>query len=80
MIEAFFRVAKQDGLFPNDLDIFDTVRRLVEFYINEYNARLAHSARKGRTPDKCLFGRAIELPDKLAGDRAKAKKGQDSRE
>lgn len=52
MIETFFRVAKHNWLFVNDLDTIATVRRLIEFYITEHNTKLRHSALNGRTPDE----------------------------
>ncbi len=35
MIEAFWRVMKHQWIFLNSLDSLATLRRLVEFYINE---------------------------------------------
>ena len=66
MIEAFFRRIKHQWLFLNELDTISTVRRLVAFYVTEYNKRLPHSALRGRTPDEVYFGTADEVPDQLA--------------
>ena len=73
MVEAFFRVAKHNWLYLNNLDDIATVRRLVEFYINEHNSKLPHSALHGRTPDEVYFGRAASLPRELAAARAEAR-------
>ena len=73
MIEAFFRIAKHYWIHLNDPDSVATVRRLVDFYINEYNTKLPHSALNGRTPDEVYFGRAADLPKRLAAGRANAR-------
>ncbi len=73
MIEAFFRVAKHNWLFLNDLDTVATVRRLVAFYITEHNSRLPHSALGGRTPDEVYFDRATDVPEELAAGRLAAR-------
>ena len=73
MIEAFFRVAKHNWLFLNDLDTAATVRRLVQFYVAEHNGRLPHSALGGRTPDEVYFDRAADVPEKLAAGRLAAR-------
>ena len=73
MIEAFFRVAKHNWLFLNDLDTPATVRRLVEFYVTEHNTRLPHSALKGRTPDEVYFDQKTDILEKLAAARVCAR-------
>lgn len=73
MVEAFFRIAKHHWIHFNELDTFATVRRLVEFYITDYNTKLPHSALDGRTPDEVYFGRAADLPKRLAQARANAR-------
>ena len=73
MIEAFFRRIKHQWLFLNELDTISTVRRLVAFYVTEYNERLPHSALSGRTPDEAYFGTADDVPDQLARARIEAR-------
>ena len=73
MIEAFFRLAKHNWLFRHNLDTIETVRRLVEFYVNEHNSSLPHRAHRGRTPDEVYFGRESDVPDKLAKARLAAR-------
>ena len=44
MIEARWRSLKHQWLFLHSLDSVTTVRRLVEFYVQEHNQVLPHSA------------------------------------
>jgi putative transposase len=57
MIEAWWRSLKHQWLFLHSLDSVGTVRRLVEFYVEEHNTVLPHSAFRGQTPDEMYFGR-----------------------
>jgi hypothetical protein len=68
--------AKHGWLFLHNLDSIATVRRLVEFYVTEYNTVLPYSAHAGRTPDEVYFERAVELPDQLAAATAKAREAR----
>jgi transposase InsO family protein len=56
MIEAWWRSLKHQWLFLHALDSMATVRRLVAFYVDEYNQVLPHSAFRGQTPDEMYFG------------------------
>jgi hypothetical protein len=56
MIEAWWRSLKHQWLFLHPLDSVTTVRRLVEFYVDEHNRVLPHSAFRGQTPDEMHFG------------------------
>ncbi len=44
MIESWWRVLKHQWLFLNTLDSAASVRKLVEFYVEEHNTRLPHHA------------------------------------
>ena len=55
MIEAWWRTLKHQWLFLHSLDSVTTVRRLVEFYVQEHNQVLPHSAFHGQTPDEMYF-------------------------
>ena len=50
------------------------VRKLVDFYVEEHNARLPHSAFCGQTPDEMYFGTGDNVPAKLADARRAARK------
>jgi Integrase core domain len=50
MIEAWRRSLKHQWLFFHSLDSVATVRRLMAFYVHEYNTVLPHSAFRGQTP------------------------------
>ena len=74
MVEAVFRRLKHQWLYLNELDTIDAVRRLVEFYVDEYNSTLPHSAHGERTPDEVYFGTDEDLPAKLAAAREEARR------
>jgi len=76
LIERFWLSAKHNWLFLNDLRNLSTVRRLVAFYIEQYNAILPHSALNGRTPDEVYFGVATDTHDKLAAARSRAREAR----
>ncbi|MFT5039414.1 MAG: hypothetical protein ACI8TX_000362 [Hyphomicrobiaceae bacterium] len=48
---------KHQWLFLHRLESTTAVRRLVEFYVPEYNETIPHSAFSGQTPDEVYFGR-----------------------
>jgi hypothetical protein len=80
MIEAFWRVLKHQWLFLNHLRALATPRRLVEFYVNQPNSVLPHSAFQGRTPDEMVFGTGEEIPSQLAAAREKARQARPRKE
>jgi len=45
------------------------VRRLVAFYVRQYNELMPHNALDFQTPDEVYFGRAQDLPCQLANAR-----------
>jgi len=61
-------------LFINHLDNIVTLRRLIEFYVNERNQRMPHSASDGQTPDEMYFGRGATILDELAERRRDARR------
>ena len=65
MIEAWWRSLKHQWLFLHSLDSVSTVQRLVEFYVEEHNTVLPHSAFRGQTPDEMYFGRGDAVPPDL---------------
>src|SRR5215472_766292 len=65
MIEAWWRSLKHQWLFLHSLDSVTTVRRLVEFYVDEHNRVLPHSAFRGQTPDEMYFGTGDAVPADL---------------
>jgi hypothetical protein len=74
MIEAWWRVLRFGWLFINQLDNIATLRRLIEFYVNEHNQRMPHGALDGQTPDEMYFGRGATIPDELAKKRREARR------
>jgi putative transposase len=70
MIEAWWRSLKHQWLFLHSLDSVTTVRRFVEFYVQEHNRVLPHSAFRGQTPDEMYFGRGDAVPADLTDGRA----------
>ena len=59
-------------LFLNTLDSLSSVKKLIAFYINEYNAKLPHSAFRGQTPDEMYFGAGDGIADDLESKRVTA--------
>ena len=76
MIEAWWRSLKHHWLFLNRLDTISRVRKLVEFYVQEHNGRLPHSAFRGQTPDEMYFGKGAAVPEQLEADRATARRSR----
>jgi len=76
MIEAWWRALKHHWLFLNRLDTIPRVRKLIEFYVQEHNGRLPHSAFRGQTPDEMYFGKGAAVPEKLAADRCTARRSR----
>lgn len=74
MVEAVFRRLKNQWLYLNEFDTIESVRRLIAFYVNEYNSALPHSAHGERTPDEAYFGAEEDLPAKLAATRQEARR------
>jgi hypothetical protein len=73
MIEAWWRSLKHQWLFLHSLDSVTTVRRLVEFYVQEHNRVLPHSAFRGQTPDEMYFGRGDAVLADLTARAAAAR-------
>jgi putative transposase len=76
MIEAWWRTLKHQWLFLHSLDSVTTVRRLVEFYVQEHNGVLPHSAFRGQTPDEMYFGTGDAVPVDLATRAADARRAR----
>ena len=76
MIEAWWRSLKHHWLFLHSLDSVTTVRRLVEFYVQEHNQVLPHSAFRGQTPDEMYFGTGDAVPGDLTTRAAAARKAR----
>jgi len=52
------------------------VRRLVAFYVQQYNELMPHSALNFRTPDEVYFGKAEDVPRKLSVARRAAREAR----
>jgi putative transposase len=76
MIEAWWRALKHQWLFLHSLDSVATVRRLVEFYVQEHNGLLPHSAFRGQTPDEMYFGTGDAVPADLTTRAASARRAR----
>jgi putative transposase len=76
MIEAWWRSLKHQWLFLHSLDSVATVRRLVEFYVQEDNQVLPHSAFRGQTPDEMYFGTGDAVPTELTTRAAAARRAR----
>ena len=76
MIEAWWRSLKHQWLFLHALDSVTTVRRLVEFYVQEHNRVLPHAAFRGQTPDEMYFGTGEAVPADLTTRVAAARRAR----
>jgi Integrase core domain len=76
MIEAWWRSLKHQWLFLHSLDSVATFRRLVAFYVHEYNTVLPHSAFRGQTPDEMYFGTGDAVPADLTSRTAAARRAR----
>jgi hypothetical protein len=76
MIEAWWRSLKHQWLFLHSLDSVTTVRRLVEFYVQEHNRVPRHSAFRGQTPDEMYFGTGDAVPADLTAHGAAARRAR----
>ena len=76
MIEAWWRSLKHQWLFLHPLDSVATIRRLVTFYVDEYNHVLPHSAFRGQTPDEMYFGTGDAVPADLTLRAAAARRAR----
>jgi len=73
LVESWWRGLKHSWLFINSLDSRAAVERLITFYVQQYNEVMPHSALYWRTPDEVHFGRAEDIPNKLAAARREAR-------
>lgn len=74
LIEAWWRSLKHQWLYLHQLDSIATVRRLVEFYVEQHNQKMPHSAFNGLTPDEVYFGKTDGVVESLADRRAVARR------
>jgi transposase InsO family protein len=73
VVEAFFRSAKHQWLYFNELRTVAEVRRLVAFFVDQHNT-VPHSSFKGQTPDELYSGIGDHVVVDLAEARAKAQR------
>jgi putative transposase len=75
IVEAFWRSAKYQWLFLNELRTVADVRRLVAFFVEQHNT-VPHSSFKGQTPDERYNGIGDDVVIELAQARAKARRNR----
>ena len=73
MIEAWWRQLKHQWLYLNELDSANSVRKLVSFYVEQYNSVVPHFAFQGQTPDEMYLGTGANVPLDLKEKRATAR-------
>jgi hypothetical protein len=76
MIEAWWRSLKHQWLFLHSLDSVATIRRLVAFYVCEYNSVLPHSAFRGQTPHEMYFRTGDGVPADLTSRTTAARRAR----
>lgn len=65
MIEACWRSLRHQWLCLHMLDSFISVKRLIAFWVDQYNTVMPHSAFLGQTPDETYFGTGDHVPGEL---------------
>ena len=73
LIEVWWRTLKHQWLYLNTLDSVDAFRKLVSFYVSEYNTTIPHSAFRGQTPDEVYAGSGAEIPAQLKKAKQEAR-------
>ena len=73
ILEAWWRSLRHQWLYLNTFDTAAAVRRLVAFYVQQFNEVMPHSVLNGRTPDEVCFGQAENIPAELAATRKVAR-------
>ena len=72
IVEAFWRSAKHQWLYLNELRTVADVRRLVAFFVEQHNT-VPHSSFRGQTPDEVYAGTGDDVVVELAKARDKAR-------
>ena len=72
IVEAFWRSAKHQWLYLNELRTIRDVERLVSFFVKQHNT-VPHSSFKGQTPDELYAGTGEDVVAELAEARKKAR-------
>jgi putative transposase len=72
IVESFWRSAKHQWLYLNELRTAADVRRLVAFFMAQHHT-VPHSSFKGQTPNELYDGKGDEVVVNLAESRVKAR-------
>jgi putative transposase len=65
IIEAWWRSLRYQWLYLHMLDSFNSVKRLIAFWVDQHNTVMPHSAFLGQTPDEIYFGTGDHVPAEL---------------
>jgi len=65
MIEACWRSLRHQWLYLHMLDSFNSVKRLIAIWVDQFNTVMPHSAFLGQTPDEIYFGTGDHVPAEL---------------
>ncbi len=76
LIESWWRTLKHQWLYLNTLDTVSTLQKLIEFYVDEHNTRLLHSAFRGQTPNEMYFDTGNHIPKELEAARKAARESR----
>jgi transposase InsO family protein len=76
MIEAFWRSLKHSWLYLHSLDSFASLRRLIEFYVDQHNGVMPHSTFQGQTPNEIFFAIGDDIAKNLADARGTARENR----
>jgi len=73
LIESWWRSLKNQWLYLNTLDTVNSLQALIEFYVEEHNTKLPHSAFHGQTPNEMYFDTGKNVPKELEAARKEAR-------
>ena len=75
-VEVWWRGLKNHWLYLNSLDTEACVRKLIAFYVQEYNEVMPHSASYFRTPKEAYFEREEDVSSRLKIARRTAREAR----
>lgn len=76
LIEAFWRSAKHNCLFQQKLDSLTALRNWIDFYVQQHNEVMPHSAFKGQAPNQMYFGTGNTVEVDLTQARIEARQAR----
>lgn len=76
MIERWFMSLRPQWLYLHDLSDLPYTARLIDFFVEQHNAVIPHSAFRGQTPDGLYFGIGDHVSETIEAGRALAREAR----